>query len=160
MNPRAQRMFSLKTAVAGTRIKLGVGVLPIADDGRLLLELRSDCGMWGLLGGGVDPGESITQTALREVAEESGLTIEITRLLGIYSTPADRILIYPDNGDVRHLIDVVVIARITGGTLQISHESERLEFFDLKNLPPETEIIPPARDPLADFLAGRQGLLG
>jgi ADP-ribose pyrophosphatase YjhB (NUDIX family) len=159
MNPRAEKMFTHRTAVPGTQIKTGVGVIVRGPDDRILLEKRSDCGMWGLLGGRVDPGESVSATAVREVFEESGLDVEITRLIGVYSGPEDRILIYPDNSDIRHLIDIVVEARITGGSLRLSHESERLEFFALDQLPLEQEIIPPAREPLADLRAGRSGVL-
>jgi ADP-ribose pyrophosphatase YjhB (NUDIX family) len=159
MDPRAEKMFAHRTAVPGTQIKTGVGVVVRGPDDRILLEKRADCGMWGLLGGRVDPGESVSATAVREVIEESGLHVEIIRLLGIYSGPAERILVYPDNGDVRHLIDIVVEARIIGGSLRLSHESERLEFFALDQLPLEQEIIPPAREPLADLRAGRSGVL-
>jgi 8-oxo-dGTP pyrophosphatase MutT (NUDIX family) len=160
MNPRAEKMFIHRTAVAGTQIKTGVGVVVRAADGRVLLEKRSDCGMWGLLGGRVDPGESVAATAVREVLEESGFYIEVTGLLGVYSEPADRVLVYPDNGDIRQLIDIVVEARILSGSLRLSHESEKIEFFALDDLPPEEEIIPPARQPLADLKAGRRGILG
>jgi len=159
MDPRAEKMFAHRTAVPGTQIKTGVGVVVRGPDDRILLERRADCGMWGLLGGRVDPGESVSATAVREVFEESGLHIEIIRLIGVYSEPADRILVYPDNGDIRHLIDIVVEARITGGSLRLSHESERIEFFALDRLPGEREIIPPAREPLADLRAGLNGIL-
>jgi 8-oxo-dGTP pyrophosphatase MutT (NUDIX family) len=153
MNPRAQKMFAHRTAVPGTQVKTGVSVIVCGDDGRILLEQRSDCGMWGLLGGAVDPGESVTETAVREVREESGFDVQITGFVGVYSEPADRIIVYPD-GAIRQLVDIVLEARITGGSLRISHESERLDFFALDQLPNEEETIPPTRQPLADFKAG------
>ena len=159
MTPEAIRMFLHRTAVPGTQIKTGVGVIVLDSQNRYLIEKRSDCGMWGLLGGRVDPGETVEQTAVREVFEESGFHIEVTGLIGVYSQPDCRIIVYPDNGDIRHLIDIVVEARITGGSLRLSHESERVEFFTADALPPESEIIPPARQPLADAVAGRRGVL-
>ena len=66
---------------------------------------------------------------------------------------------YSDDGDIRHLIDIVVEARIIGGTLRLSDESERIEFFALNCLPLEREIILPARQPLADFKAGLGSVL-
>jgi 8-oxo-dGTP pyrophosphatase MutT (NUDIX family) len=159
MNSRAEKMFVHRSAVPGTKIKTGVGVLVFGDDGRLLLEKRSDCGMWGLLGGAIDPGESITDAAVREVLEESGFHVEVTDLIGIYSEPVNRVIVYPDNGDVRQLIDIVVRARITGGSLRLSHESESVEFFDIDKLPDDKEIIPPARQPLADLKTGLRGML-
>src|SRR5689334_20841906 len=55
--------------------------------GRLLLVRRCDTGDWELPGGHVDPGESATDAAVRETAEESGITVEITGLVGIYTDP-------------------------------------------------------------------------
>jgi ADP-ribose pyrophosphatase YjhB (NUDIX family) len=159
MNSRAEKMFALRTAVPGTRIKTGVGVIVRDAEGRILLEKRSDCGMWGLLGGAMDPGESVTDTAVREVFEESGFHVEVTGLIGVYSEPADRIIVYLDNGDIRHLIDLVVEARIVGGTLKISDESEQVEFFTVDQLPKDEDVIPPARQALADVRVGRRGVL-
>jgi len=64
---------------------------PICDrrifEGRLLLVRRCDTGDWELPGGHVDPGESAAGAAVRETAEESGITVEITGLAGIYTDP-------------------------------------------------------------------------
>jgi ADP-ribose pyrophosphatase YjhB (NUDIX family) len=48
---------------------------------------RADSGNWTLPGGMQDLGESITQTAVREVREETGLDVELTGLIGIYTDP-------------------------------------------------------------------------
>ena len=63
---------------------LGVNIL-LEWDGKLLLERRRDCGMWGLPGGGIDPGENPAATVQREVYEETGQTIEILRFLDMQS---------------------------------------------------------------------------
>ena len=55
--------------------------------GRILLVRRCDTGDWELPGGHVDPGESASDAAVRETAEESGITVEITGLAGIYTDP-------------------------------------------------------------------------
>ncbi len=159
MDPRAEKMFIHKTAVPGTEVRAGVGVIVRAPDGRIVMEKRSDCGLWGMLGGRIDPGESVVATAVREVREESGLDIEVVGLVGVYSQPSERILVYADNGDIRHIVDIVVEGRIIGGSLQSSHESEDIQFFALDQLPPTSEIVPPAHQPLADYLAGLRGQL-
>jgi ADP-ribose pyrophosphatase YjhB (NUDIX family) len=56
------------------------------DRGELLIE-RTDNGLWVLPGGAQDIGESVVQAARREVQEETGLTVEVTGLSGIYSDP-------------------------------------------------------------------------
>jgi 8-oxo-dGTP pyrophosphatase MutT (NUDIX family) len=145
------------TVVEGTRVRAGVGVVVRGADEAILLEKRRDCGWWGLPGGKVEPGESIIDAAVREVLEETGLTVEITHLIGVYSDPNGRIVTYPDNGDVVQLIDVVVGARVLSGRIICSHESEEVRFFSPSRLP--ERIVPPARRPLIDALEGRCGVL-
>ena len=123
-----------------THVKVGVGAIILDDTGRILLEKRSDNGMWGLPGGGIEPGESIRVTALREIKEETGLDIEITGLVGVYSDPqAGRIVTYPDNGDIRQLIDIVLIGVVVSGKMIKSSESLDLRFFNTDSFP--TDLV-------------------
>ncbi len=140
-----------------TRVRVGVGLVIRNTNGDILLERRSDNGLWGLPGGRVEPGESLIQTALREAKEETGLTIVVSRLLGVYSGPQDRIVIYPDN--VVQLVDILLEATVISGDLVCSSESLELCFFKVGCLPPETEIVPPARLPLREVLAGDSGMI-
>ena len=89
------------------------------------------------------------ETAKREAKEETGLMIAITRLLGVYSGPEDRIVTFPDN--VVQLVDIILEATITAGELTCSNESSELRFFHPTSLPPESDIVPPARLPLRDI---------
>src|SRR3954451_342718 len=54
---------------------------------RVLLTQRTDNGRWCLPGGGVEPGESAAEACAREVWEETGLVVEIGKLIGIYTNP-------------------------------------------------------------------------
>ncbi|MCU0541875.1 MAG: NUDIX domain-containing protein [Oscillatoriaceae cyanobacterium Prado104] len=151
-------MYAQKVADANTRVRVGAGAIVLDNRGWILLEKRSDCGWWGLPGGRIEPGESVKEAAVREVKEETGLNIEITQLLGVYSDPAEsRIVTFLDNGDVVHLVDIIVEAKIISGELEISSESEALQFFNPAALPPE--IVPPALAPLQDFLQKLTGTL-
>ena len=105
----------------------------------------------------MEPGESLVEAAVREVHEETGLTVEVTHLVGVYSRPEGRIVTYPDNGDVVQLIDIVVGARVLSGQVICSLESEEVRFFSPSQLP--EQIVPPARQPLVDALEGRCGVL-
>ncbi len=144
---------------ASVIVRIGVGVIVVRDDGSVLLEKRADCGLWGLPGGRVDPGESLTEAAVREVQEETGLTVTLRGLVGVYSDPNERrIATYPDNGDRVHLVDAVLEAGEPRGALTRSVESEELVFFEPANIP-WNEVCAPARKPLADFLAGKRGVV-
>jgi 8-oxo-dGTP pyrophosphatase MutT (NUDIX family) len=63
--------------------------------GQVLLVRRIDDGNWELPGGRIEVGETARQAVLREVAEESGVTIELTTLSGVYSDPS-HVLVDPD----------------------------------------------------------------
>jgi ADP-ribose pyrophosphatase YjhB (NUDIX family) len=67
----------------------------------LLLMQRSDNGSWGLPGGYVEPGESVSAAVAREVLEETGVRIEPGRLVGVYSDPARQVITYGDGRRVQ-----------------------------------------------------------
>jgi len=149
-------MFSHDHANSNIKVRAGVGVIVQDSEGRILLEKRSDCHLWGLPGGRIEPGESIIAAALREVLEETALKVEITKLQGVYSGPQDRIVTYPDN--VVQLVDIILLGKVLSGVLTCSPESEELGFFHLNALP--SEIVPPAKQPLQDFIEGLTGVIG
>ncbi len=91
---------------------LGVNIA-IVRQGRILLTLREDFEVWCLPGGGVDPGESFGQAALRETREELGLEVRLTRLVGLYSRPG-----WYGAGTYVALF----AAEITGGSLRLQPE--------------------------------------
>lgn len=111
--------------------------------------------MWGLPGGRIDPGESVSEAAVREALEETGLQVRVTAFVGLYSEPALRVVVYPDN--VVQLVDVMVEAEIVSGALRMSAESEDLQFFDPAN--PPADLVPPAVLPLRDIAQRIRGIL-
>jgi D-sedoheptulose 7-phosphate isomerase len=150
-------MFAQAQADERTQLRVNAAVLLRDARGHILLEKRADCGLWGVPGGRVAPGESIADAAHREIREETGLEIRVTGLRGVYSGPADRILSFPDT--VVQVIDVVVEAEVVSGDISLSAESEAMEFFPLSALPPTSAIIPPARRLLDDIVNGVAGLV-
>ncbi|WP_284581661.1 NUDIX domain-containing protein [Streptomyces sp. 2P-4] len=99
----------------------------VDDAGRVLLQRRTDNGMWALPGGVMELGESIAQCAVRETLEETGITVEITGIVGTYTNPG-HVFAY-DDGEVRQEFSICLLARPTGGTLRASDESFEVAWF-------------------------------
>jgi ADP-ribose pyrophosphatase YjhB (NUDIX family) len=146
-------MFRFQKADRNTVVRAGVGV--IARDnksGCVLLERRSDCGLWGIPGGRIEPGESIVDSATREMKEETGLDVKITGLFGVYSEQVGRIVTFPDC--VVHLVDTIVEAEIMGGELKCSSESLEIKYFRIEEFP--EDIVPPAQSIIRDIKSNRK----
>lgn len=114
-------------APAPNTIRAGASVVVTDDHGRVLLHKRPDNGLWSIPGGGMEPGESITETAIREAEEETGIRVELVRLVGIYSKP-NRVIAYP-NGEVRQQFSICFTGRPVGGQLTTGEESEEVGWF-------------------------------
>jgi ADP-ribose pyrophosphatase YjhB (NUDIX family) len=121
-------------ATKAKELRPSVAAIVTNADGHVLLQRRSDNGLWGLPGGSVEIGESVSVAIVREVREETGLTVGVERLIGVYSNPSFQVVRYKD-GNVVHYINTLFACRILGGTLQTCEESLDLQFFDPARLP-------------------------
>ena len=119
---------------------------------RLLLQQRSDGGQWGLPGGSVEIGESVTGAVAREVREETGLTVVPRRLVGVYSDPELQVVRYPD-GNVWHYVTVCFECVVRGGSLTTCDETLALEWVPLDALP--AALLPNHRIRIRDARARR-----
>ena len=97
-------------------------------------------------------GESIAQTVVREVQEESGLYVELVRLVGIYTDP--RHVIAYSNGEVRQQFSICFACRVIGGELRRGDESTEVSFFAPDELEDLT-IQPSIRLRLQHYLENR-----
>jgi 8-oxo-dGTP pyrophosphatase MutT (NUDIX family) len=99
----------------------------------VLLQLRSDTRRWGCPGGIMDIGETVVESVVREVMEETGLAISDPWLFGVYSGThyTGR---YP-NGDEIAVVQVAFVAEKFEGEPVTDHESEMLDFFPFNRLP-------------------------
>lgn len=101
-------------------------------NGEVLLQKRADCNKWGFPGGAIELGETPEMAAKREVKEETGLDIEVQKLIGIYT---DSDVVYP-NGDKAHSICICYEMSVVGGELVCDKdETLELEFFSLNDMP-------------------------
>ncbi len=110
------------------RLRIGCSAL-IFDEARekVLLTRREDNGQWCLPGGGMEPGESVAENCAREVREETGLQVRLTRLLGVYSDP-DRLVEYAD-GNRFQMVVLSFEAQVVGGELGLSDETTAYGWF-------------------------------
>ena len=125
--------------IRGDRIgKLGVlrvacsATIFHSDKQRVLLTRRSDNGVWCLPGGGMDPGESAAEACAREVLEETGLVVNVGRLIGIYTSP-NQLLAYAD-GNRFQSVSLNFAAEPIGGELGISDETTDVGYFSLEEM--------------------------
>src|SRR5205823_14899647 len=82
----------------------------IFDGNRVLLAHRRDIDWWNLPGGGMEAGETVEQAIRREVLEETGLEVEVERLVGVYSKPQ------------KNEVVLAMRCRVTSGRPQASEE--------------------------------------
>ena len=102
------------------------------DKGETLLQRRGDNNKWGFSGGAIELGERPEEAAVREAREETGLDVEVGRLIGIYT---DSNLVYP-NGDQAHSIMIAYELKPVGGKLYCDKgETLELKYFSREEKP-------------------------
>ncbi|SCE83249.1 ADP-ribose pyrophosphatase YjhB, NUDIX family [Micromonospora viridifaciens] len=127
--------FNNPNAPKPNSIVVAVTVFVQDEQGRVLLIQRTDNGLWALPGGAQDFGEYIAETAVRETREETGVEVEVTGVVGIYTNP-NHVVEYSD-GEVRQQFSICFRGRYIGGDLTTSDESSAVrwvaqhEFADL-----------------------------
>jgi len=114
-------------------ILTGANVIILDDNNRVLLQKRKS-GSWGLLGGLLEIGETLEDTAIREVYEESNLKISDLHLVNVFSGPKYHFKL--DNADEIYVITSVYYTReFKGELIADNNESLELQFFKLHELP-------------------------
>ncbi len=124
--------------------KVVAGTIP-ERDGRILLTRRSinpGRGLWTFPGGFVDFGETTTDAAVRETFEETGLKVDLTGLLNVYS--------YPDAPVI-----IVYRAQVLGGVLTLCSENDLLEWLAPAEIPWPALAFPSTREALREYLGAR-----
>jgi len=124
--------------------KVVAGTIP-EWNGRILLTRRAISpgqGLWTFPGGFVDFGETVADAALRETFEETGLRVELTGLLNVYSYAGAPVVI-------------VYRAHVTGGSLRPCPENDALEWMKAGEIPWEALAFPSTREALREWAAFR-----
>jgi mutator protein MutT len=112
----------------------GVRAIILNEAGEILLQRRTDNGLWGLPGGSVELDETLLDALKREVAEETSLNVIDAEPMGIYCGPNQKFA-YP-NGDKVQCFAIAFIVKQWAGHPQADHaEGSEVRFFPLSQLP-------------------------
>lgn len=122
---------SIRAKLGPQKIILNCAGVVIEQNGKVLLQRRSDNNQWGLIGGLLELTETYEQAALREAQEETGCLVRLTAFLGIFHNYG---MVW-SNGDAAHTIGAYYAAQITEGTPRIDEESLELRFFAKDEMP-------------------------
>ena len=126
-------MKEVSSGVAGyITPKVAVGAAVVNDEGKLLLIQRADSGVWLYPTGWCDIGYSAPEVVVKEVREETGIDVEVVRLIGVLDglqLGQSRVTLY----------SLIFFCRAVGGTLR-PHELECLDagWFARDELPVDT----------------------
>jgi ADP-ribose pyrophosphatase YjhB (NUDIX family) len=102
-------------------------IVAIIEDGKILLTKREDFEVWCLPGGGVEDGESVAEAGVREAKEETGVDVELTSLVGVYSRVG---------GMLNDVHAVLFRAKPIGGELRLQPgETIEVAYFPFEDLP-------------------------
>jgi 8-oxo-dGTP pyrophosphatase MutT (NUDIX family) len=111
----------------------GVSAVVVDDDGRVLLGRRADNGRWAVISGILEPGEQPAVAAVREVLEETGVTVEVEGLAAAVTD--DHVVVYP-NGDRAQYLDLTFACRLVSGVARVADdESTDVGWFSPDALP-------------------------
>ncbi|MFA6076659.1 MAG: NUDIX domain-containing protein [Candidatus Paceibacterota bacterium] len=90
---------------------------------RVLLVHRRDYDLWNLPGGTLEDFESPKNAVIREVKEETGLDVKVSKLLGVY------------NKENKNDMAFSFLCEAVGGKITLNDEADRIEYFEVDKLP-------------------------
>jgi len=115
----------LTARIVRPKFLVAVAALVFDEQGRILLFKHTYRKLaWGIPAGGLEYGEQPKEAVIREFFEETGMTIEVQRLLLADSSP-----------HFKH-VSLVYLCKISAGEFKESHEISAIQYFDVTNLPP------------------------
>ena len=127
--PREQVRARLRSELGHVTPKVGADAAIFDASGRILLMQRADNRTWCLPCGWVDAGESPSETVVREVSEETGLAVSVTKLLGLFSRPASA------EAGPHGVVSVLYLCKVESGTLHCSNEGLELRYWNIVDVP-------------------------
>ncbi len=136
-------VWKLRQALGSQRILVpSVWVMLLNKDGKVWLGKRRSGNEWGLFGGVLELGDSVPETACKEVLEETGVHIQPEELVfaGMNTSAAQTNYTYPTGDEVQFLASLFVVK--TEAAITSNHDDEHTEFaqFDFNELPQDMNI--------------------
>jgi len=116
---------TLASHILRPRFRMAVAALVFDEQGRILLFKHTYRKLdWGIPAGGLEYGEQPKDAVVREFFEETGMTIEVQRLL------------LAESSRHFHHVSLVYLCKIRTGEFRESHEISEIQYFNVDNLPP------------------------
>lgn len=122
-----------------TQFIIGAFGIIFDEQKRILLVHRRDYDLWNLPGGTLEDFESPANAVKREVKEETGLEVEVIKLLGVY------------NKENKNDIAFSFLCKVVSGVITLNDEADRIEYFEVDKLP--TNTVPKQMERIKDALS-------
>ncbi|KRF03322.1 NTP pyrophosphohydrolase [Paenibacillus sp. Soil766] len=122
------------------------------EKNEVLLQKRGDRNAWGFPGGAMELGESAEETAIREIFEETGLTVNVEHLIGIYTKYFEK---YPNGGEAQTISFFFQCKPVSGELIADGTESLEVRYFSVEDFPPL--FNKQHEDALKDWIANKLG---
>jgi 8-oxo-dGTP pyrophosphatase MutT (NUDIX family) len=163
MSPKKRRIdyWQDPEAPKPTNRKASASIVVRDESGRVLLLRRPDNDLWTIPTGAVKRGETVAEAAERECHEETGLQVEVTGIVGVFSTP-DHVIAYLKGDkvkEVRQPINVCLHARPVGGELTRTKEAAEVAWVAAADLE-DYDIHPAIRLRIAHGLSSAEPHVG
>ncbi|CAH1232622.1 Putative mutator protein MutT4 [Paenibacillus allorhizoplanae] len=121
----------------------------LCNNKKLLLQRRTDSGLWELPGGSMEPGESLEEVAKRELFEETGVEAKSLEMFRVFSGK-DLYYKYPHGDEVYNVVSAYVCSDFEGALKEDGVEVQELRFFSFSEIP--NELSPPDKPVIYKFL--------
>lgn len=128
-----------------TQFSIGVFGVIFDDQNKVLLCHRKDYNLWNLPGGALETGEAPWEGVKREVKEETGLDVQVSKLTGVYSKE--------DKGE----IVFAFLCKVVGSEITLNEEADQIQYFEVDKLPPNT--VPKQVERIKDALSNASGVV-
>ena len=137
MTDFAQSYLGQLRGLVGPRLLLVPGARIVIEDpaGQILLQKRTDFGVWGLPGGNAEEGEGLETVVIREVAEETGLVVSDVRPFGFGCDPEIETHTFPNGDRCQFFVLNFYTREFSGKPRTTDDESIELGWFSSDDLP-------------------------